>query len=46
VVAGAYPPRRSSRPVVTLAAMGAVVPEVLAAAERLEALGSGPTSAA
>jgi pyruvate dehydrogenase E1 component len=41
VVAGAYPLRRSARPVVTLAAMGAPVPEALAAAERLEALGFG-----
>jgi pyruvate dehydrogenase E1 component len=41
VVAGAYPLRRSARPVVTLAAMGALVPEALAAAERLEALGLG-----
>jgi pyruvate dehydrogenase E1 component len=41
VVAGAYPLRRSARPVVTLVAMGAPVPEALAAAERLEALGLG-----
>jgi pyruvate dehydrogenase E1 component len=41
VVAGAYPLRRSARPVVTLAAMGALVSEALAAAERLEALGFG-----
>ncbi|WP_100497696.1 transketolase-like TK C-terminal-containing protein [Geodermatophilus chilensis] len=41
VVAGAYPLRRSARPVVTLVAMGAVVPEALAAAERLDALGLG-----
>ncbi|WP_448618324.1 transketolase-like TK C-terminal-containing protein [Geodermatophilus sp. URMC 65] len=41
VVAGAYPLRRSARPVVTLAAMGALVPEALAAAGRLEALGLG-----
>jgi pyruvate dehydrogenase E1 component len=41
VVAGAYPLRRSARPVVTLAAMGALVSEALAAAERLEALGLG-----
>jgi pyruvate dehydrogenase E1 component len=40
VVAGAYPLRRTaSRPAVTLAAMGAVVPEALAAADRLDALG-------
>ena len=41
VVAATDPPHRSARPVVTLAAMGAVVPEALAAAERLEALGPG-----
>jgi pyruvate dehydrogenase E1 component len=41
VVAGAYPLRRSARPVVTLAAMGALVSEALAAAERLEELGLG-----
>jgi pyruvate dehydrogenase E1 component len=41
VVAGAYPLRRSARPVVTLAAMGAPVSEALAATERLEALGLG-----
>ncbi|MCU1630868.1 MAG: Pyruvate dehydrogenase (acetyl-transferring) [Pseudonocardia sp.] len=42
VVAGAYPIRRSSSdgPAVTIAAMGAVVPEALAAAERLEAQGT------
>ncbi|MGY1652462.1 transketolase-like TK C-terminal-containing protein [Geodermatophilus sp. SYSU D01119] len=39
VVAGAYPLRRVPRPAVTLAAMGAVVPEALAAAERLDGLG-------
>jgi pyruvate dehydrogenase E1 component len=39
VVAGAYPLRRTPAPAVTLAAMGAVVPEVLAAAERLDGLG-------
>jgi pyruvate dehydrogenase E1 component len=40
VVAGAYPLRRSpARPAVTLAAMGALVPEALAAAGRLDALG-------
>jgi pyruvate dehydrogenase E1 component len=39
VVAGAYPLRRAGRPQVTIAAMGAVVPEALAAAERLEAVG-------
>jgi pyruvate dehydrogenase E1 component len=36
VVAGAYTLRRTSQPAVTIAAMGAVVPEALAAAERLE----------
>jgi len=35
VVAGAYPLRRAERPQVTIAAMGALVPEALAAAERL-----------
>ncbi|SDD27505.1 pyruvate dehydrogenase E1 component [Geodermatophilus telluris] len=39
VVAGAYPLRRVPRPAVTLAAVGAVVPEALAAAERLDGLG-------
>src|SRR5271165_4904846 len=39
VVAGAYPLRRAERPKVTIAVMGAVVPEALAAAERLEAAG-------
>ncbi|GAA3227026.1 pyruvate dehydrogenase [Pseudonocardia petroleophila] len=40
VVAGAYPLRRSAAaPAVTIAVMGAVVPEALAAAERLEAQG-------
>jgi pyruvate dehydrogenase E1 component len=37
VVAGAYPLRRVSQPRVTIAAMGAVLPEALAAAERLPA---------
>jgi pyruvate dehydrogenase E1 component len=37
VVAGAYPIRRVSQPKVTIAAMGAVLPEALAAAERLSA---------
>ena len=40
VVAGAYPLRRAAKPAVTIAAMGAVVPEALAAAERLEAAGA------
>jgi pyruvate dehydrogenase E1 component len=40
VVAGAYPLRRcSGTPAVTIAAMGAVVPEALAAADRLTAAG-------
>jgi pyruvate dehydrogenase E1 component len=38
-IAGAYALRRVERPVVTLVGMGAVMPEVLAAAERLEQLG-------
>ncbi|GAA3042147.1 pyruvate dehydrogenase [Pseudonocardia yunnanensis] len=46
VVAGAYPLRRATQdgravaPALTIAAMGAVVPEALAAAERLEGLGT------
>ncbi len=39
VVAGAYPLHRAEHPRVTIAVMGAVVPEALAAAERLEAAG-------
>jgi pyruvate dehydrogenase E1 component len=39
VVAGAYPLLRTADPKVTIAAMGAVVPEALAAAERLAAAG-------
>ena len=40
VVAGAYPLRRTAaEPALTLVAMGAVVPEALTAADRLEALG-------
>lgn len=39
VVAGAYLLRRASAPVVTLAAMGALVPDTLAAAERLAQVG-------
>ena len=39
VVAGAYPLRRADTPSVTIAAMGAVVPEALAAADRLTELG-------
>jgi pyruvate dehydrogenase E1 component len=41
VVAGAYLLRRASSPAVTIAAMGAVVPEALAAADRLEKSGTG-----
>jgi pyruvate dehydrogenase E1 component len=37
VVAGAYPLRRVDKPAITIAVMGAAVPEALAAAERLEA---------
>jgi len=40
VVAGAYRLRRTPDPQVTIAAMGAVVPEALAAAERLDAAGT------
>ncbi|MCW0213061.1 MAG: pyruvate dehydrogenase [Pseudonocardia sp.] len=42
VVAGAYPIRRTSgsRPTVTIAVMGAVVPEALVAAQRLEEQGT------
>jgi pyruvate dehydrogenase E1 component len=39
VVAGAYPLRRVDKPAITIAVMGAVVPETLAAAERLQAAG-------
>ncbi|MGJ6968596.1 transketolase-like TK C-terminal-containing protein [Streptosporangium sp. G11] len=39
VVAGAYPLRRTERPRVTIAAMGAVVTEALAAADRLQRQG-------
>jgi pyruvate dehydrogenase E1 component len=39
VVAGAYRLRRVENPRVTIAATGAIVPEALAAAERLETLG-------
>jgi pyruvate dehydrogenase E1 component len=39
VVAGAYPLLRAEHPKVTIAAMGALVPEALAAAERLAAAG-------
>jgi pyruvate dehydrogenase E1 component len=40
VVAGAYPLHRAEAPKITIAAMGAVVPEALAAAERLAELGT------
>jgi pyruvate dehydrogenase complex dehydrogenase (E1) component len=40
VAAGAYPLRRAGGPLVTIAAVGAVVPEALAAAERLSELGA------
>ncbi|MFC4584905.1 transketolase-like TK C-terminal-containing protein [Sphaerisporangium corydalis] len=40
-VAGAYPLRRHERPAVTIAAMGALLTEALAAADRLDALGIG-----
>jgi pyruvate dehydrogenase E1 component len=39
VVAGGYLLRRHSSPAVSIAAMGAVVPEALAAADRLDAMG-------
>jgi pyruvate dehydrogenase E1 component len=39
VVAGGYPLRRVAEPVVTLAVVGALVPEALAAADRLGELG-------
>jgi pyruvate dehydrogenase E1 component len=39
VVAGAYCLRRTPNPQVTIAAMGALIPEALAAAERLDASG-------
>jgi len=39
VVAGAYPLRRATRAAVTIAAMGAVVPEALDAAARLDQIG-------
>jgi pyruvate dehydrogenase E1 component len=38
-VAGAYGLRHTEHPKITIAAMGAVIPEALAAAERLEAAG-------
>ncbi len=39
VVAGAYPLRRHADPAVTIVAMGAVLPEAVDAADRLDALG-------
>jgi pyruvate dehydrogenase E1 component len=39
VVAGAYRLRRTPEPQVTIAAMGAIIPEALSAAERLDAAG-------
>ncbi|MEO3788519.1 hypothetical protein ABGB12_34775 [Actinocorallia sp. B10E7] len=39
VVAGAYALRRAERPAVTLAAMGAMITEAMAAADRLDSLG-------
>jgi pyruvate dehydrogenase E1 component len=41
VTAGAYALRRAGRPAVALVTMGAVVPETLEAADRLDALGIG-----
>ncbi|MGH2882950.1 MAG: transketolase-like TK C-terminal-containing protein, partial [Solirubrobacteraceae bacterium] len=41
VVAGGYPLRRHPSPTVGIAVMGALVPEALRAAERLDALGIG-----
>jgi pyruvate dehydrogenase E1 component len=41
VVAGGYFLRRTAAPALTICAMGAVVPEAMAAAERLESLGFG-----
>jgi pyruvate dehydrogenase E1 component len=40
VVAGAYRLRQAERPQVTIAAMGAMIPEALAAADRLQAAGT------
>ena len=39
VIAGAYSLRRREEPAVTIAAMGAMIPEALAAAERLDQVG-------
>ncbi|MCU1691861.1 MAG: Transketolase central region [Frankiales bacterium] len=41
VVAGGYTLQRHERPVLTICAMGALVPEALEAAERLDAVGFG-----
>jgi pyruvate dehydrogenase E1 component len=41
VVAGGYALRRHPQPAVTICAMGALMPEALAAADRLDALGFG-----
>jgi pyruvate dehydrogenase E1 component len=41
VVAGSYPLRRHARPALTLVGMGAMMTEVLHAADRLDALGFG-----
>jgi pyruvate dehydrogenase E1 component len=41
VVAGAYRLRRTARPMITVCAMGAVVPEAVEAAQRLEGMGFG-----
>ncbi|WP_374727431.1 transketolase-like TK C-terminal-containing protein [Haloactinomyces albus] len=41
VVAGAYPLRRAQDPMVTIAAMGTLLPDALAAAARLEQAGVG-----
>ena len=41
VVAGGYVLRRPTHPVLTICAMGALIPEALGAAERLEAMGLG-----
>jgi pyruvate dehydrogenase E1 component len=39
VVAGAYPLRRTESPAITIAAMGALIPEAIEAADRLTAIG-------
>jgi pyruvate dehydrogenase E1 component len=40
VIAGAYPLRRTANPKVTIAAMGAILSEALAAADRLDQMGT------